>query len=71
MVFFRDFVKFDNGQQLVFIVFENLRTKLVAIAVAHALTVDANFHLSLLFGLRRPVDDHLNHFNLLMNVYRK
>jgi hypothetical protein len=61
MVLFRDFVKFDNGQELVFIVFENLRAKLVAVAVAHALTVDANFHISLLFGLRGPVDDSLNH----------
>jgi hypothetical protein len=61
MVFFRDFVKFNNGQQLVFIVFENLRAKLIAIAVAHALTVDTNFHFSLLLGLRGPVDDSLNH----------
>ena len=64
MVLLRDFVKFDNGQQLVFIVFENLRAKLVAVAVAHALTVDANSHLSLLFGLRGPVDDRLNYFSL-------
>ena len=63
MVLLRDFVKFDNGQQLVFIVFENLRAKLVAVAVPHALTVDAYFHLSLLFGLRGPVDDSLDHFS--------
>jgi hypothetical protein len=50
MVLLRDFVKLDNGQQLVFVVFENFRTKLVAVAVAHALTVDADFHFSLLLA---------------------
>jgi hypothetical protein len=29
MVLLRDFVKFDNGQQLVFVVLENLRTNLL------------------------------------------
>jgi hypothetical protein len=48
MVLLRDLVKFDDGQQLVLVVFENLRAKLVAVAVAHTLPVDANFHLSLL-----------------------
>ena len=37
-------VEFDYGQQLVFIVFEDFRTKLVAVAVPHALLVDANLH---------------------------
>ncbi len=63
MVLLRDFVKFNNGQQLVFIVFENLRAKIVAVAVSHALTVDANFHFSLLFGLCRPIDNSLEHLS--------
>jgi hypothetical protein len=50
MVFFRDFVKLDNGQQLVFVVFENIRTKVVAVAITHALLVDTYFHLSLLLA---------------------
>ena len=50
-----NFVKLDNGQQLIFVVFENFRTKLVAIAVAHALLVDAHFHLSLLLPSSRRV----------------
>jgi hypothetical protein len=53
-VLFGDFVKLDNGQQLIFVVFENFRTKLVAVAVAHALLVDAHFHLSLLFAPGGP-----------------
>jgi hypothetical protein len=50
MVFLRDFVKLDNGQQLVFVVFENIRTKVVAVAITHALLVDTYFHLSLLLA---------------------
>ena len=53
VVFFGDVVKLDDGQQLVFVVFENLGTEFVAVAVTHAITVDANFHLSLLCSLRR------------------
>jgi hypothetical protein len=63
MVFLRDFVKFDNGQQLVFIVFENLRAKFVAVAIAHALTVDAHLHFSLLYGLRGPAVDSTGHLS--------
>jgi hypothetical protein len=33
------------------------------------LTVDANFHFSLLFGLRGPVDDRLYHFSRLKTIY--
>ena len=49
-VLLRDLVKLDNGQQLVFVIFENFRTKFVAVAVTHALLVDAHFHLSLLLA---------------------
>jgi hypothetical protein len=63
MVLLRDFVKFDNGQQLVFIVFENFRAKFVAVAIPHALTVDANFHFSLLYGLRGPAVDSTGHLS--------
>jgi hypothetical protein len=52
---FGDFVKLDNGQQLIFVVFENFRTKLIAVTVAHALLVDAHFHLNLLFAPVGPV----------------
>jgi hypothetical protein len=48
VVLLRDFVELDNGQQLILVVFENLGTKFVAVAVAHTLSVDAYFHCILL-----------------------
>jgi hypothetical protein len=46
--FFRDYVEFDHGQQLVLVVLEHFRAKLVAIAIAHALTGDFCLHECLL-----------------------
>ena len=44
VVFLRNLVKLDDGQQLVLVILEDLGTELVAITIPHALPVDANFH---------------------------
>lgn len=49
MVLLRDLIELDNGKQLVLVVLKNLGAEFVAVAVSHALTVDANFHVSLLY----------------------
>jgi hypothetical protein len=48
MIFFRNFVELDDGQQLVFIILKNFRAQLVAVPVSHAPAVDADFHSNLL-----------------------
>ena len=42
-----NFVKLYNGLQFIFIVFKYVRTKVVAVSVAHALSCDHYFHNTL------------------------
>ena len=44
MVFLRNLVKLDDGQQLVLVILEDLGTEFVAVAIPHALAVNTNFH---------------------------
>jgi hypothetical protein len=49
VVLLRDLVKLDYGQKLVFIVLEDFWTKLITVAVTHALAVDVHLHQNLLW----------------------
>jgi hypothetical protein len=51
-IFFRDDVKFDGGLQLIFVIFEDLGAKVVAIPVSHALAGDFYFHAKSSFLIR-------------------
>jgi hypothetical protein len=55
-VFFRDDVEFNGGLQLIFIIFEDLGAKVVAIPVSHALAGDFDLHAdsSFLFKMWVP-----------------
>jgi hypothetical protein len=49
----RDHIEFYDGQKLVFIILENLRTKFIAIPVTHALFGNDSFHFVSPFVVER------------------
>jgi hypothetical protein len=48
MILLRNLVKLDDGQQLVFIVLEYFRAKLIAVSITHASAINTDFHCNLL-----------------------